>query len=636
MGNPSFFTEYLKDAQTAAAQCPGMLVSVILAQWADETDLGSSPQFVAGNNYAGVSIGGGVNTFPSKAAGLAAYVQTLNLPYYNAVRAAGTSGWQAQCVALGESPWAGGHYDWADYSAGRPIANPGIDLISIVNAYALTQYDTAPTAKAAAAASTGTTTAGSSVDAFRSAYPQVAPPAPGFTSDINTDDIVINGQTLDLIINNTGDGAPNAVVTVGLDFAIDKASVVAITIHDPDRTIINSPVFSQASLLEFPGTSDSAPLMFQLASLEKEGSVLTASFEAYIVAALRQQTGAFTVPPGTMTRVEFAQLLVTQIEDASFLAPPPSYLASLKEGYTGLNKEQLSRGTMTAPLEDSWTCLQRLANEIQWVCFESFNVVYFGPYSWLASQQAVFAPREFYGGVDTIDGTWDVGQPLSEMTVTCYADSWAPTVGQAVAINDLGPFGSQGNWIVKEMEREDCQQPDMTVTIMLPLPGLPEPSTGGAKAAVGSGAGNVQSTGGSQQAQAALNFCKSKIGLPYIYGGTGPSGYDCSGLVYEAYLSVGINITRTTYTEWPSAAGQPVPAGINNLLPGDLVYFGPELGQPAEHVAIVDTVNKGSNTVTVVEAPHTGADVQYSTMNPDIGAPYGNTLVYLGALRPAP
>jgi len=79
-----------------------------------------------------VSVGGNVNSFPTEQAGIDAYIQTLNLHYYDPVRQA--VGWQAQCVALGQSPWAASKYDAVDYYAGRPL-NPGVDLIKIHNSY---------------------------------------------------------------------------------------------------------------------------------------------------------------------------------------------------------------------------------------------------------------------------------------------------------------------------------------------------------------------------------------------------------------------------------------------------------------------------------------------------------------------
>ena len=44
----------------------------------------------------------------------------------------------------------------------------------------------------------------------------------------------------------------------------------------------------------------------------------------------------------------------------------------------------------------------------------------------------------------------------------------------------------------------------------------------------------------------AFDWAKSQAGKPYIYGGTGPNGYDCSGLVYAAYKRAGFTLPRTT------------------------------------------------------------------------------------------
>jgi hypothetical protein len=59
----------------------------------------------------------------------------MMLDYYRGVRAA--QGYQAQCLALGESPWAASHYN---ASGGQP----GSDLVEIIRANDLTQYDAAP------------------------------------------------------------------------------------------------------------------------------------------------------------------------------------------------------------------------------------------------------------------------------------------------------------------------------------------------------------------------------------------------------------------------------------------------------------------------------------------------------------
>jgi hypothetical protein len=643
MGNPSFFKEFLKDAQQASAGC-GFLVSVILAQWADETAYGGTLSSHDTWNFAGLTgnVYGAVGTtsnglaiYASEAAGLNAYIECANQSIYDKVRAASNS--TDQAVALGQSPWAGAKYDAADYLAGRPLANPGIDLITIISANNLTQYDagsvdsSSPTQKSGSSATSSSgpqTTSESTVSVqtqFQQAFQPIPFPAPGLGSDVSLDSFIIDGESLSLNVSG-------AVVTPQLDLSLTKSSTVTLTIADPDRIIINSIVFQQASLLSF--TTPTGIYPFQMVSLEKAGSVLTITFEAWVVAALRTATGAFTAAPGTITRTGFAQMLVQGIDGAGFNFAPDSYLSTLNDRYIHTTKEQLSRGTSDLPLEDSWTCLQRLASEIQWVCFESFGIVYFGPYSYLTSLPPKFEPIEFTDGVQDIDGTYDVGQPLGDLTVNCVADSWTPLIGDCVKIKNLGAFN--GNWIVSEMERDDMLEPDIQITLTQPLPGLPEPSSGGASAAA-KGGGKSQTAGGSSAAQKALASAESQIGVPYVWGGETPGvGFDCSGLVQWAYGTAGVSIPRTTTTQWPSSAGAPVPPGIKNLQPGDLVYFAGSDPPPPGHVAMVVSTDLATNTVKVIDAYETGVPVRYDTftyVNPGGDTSFAGT--YYGALRPA-
>ncbi|MBC6457754.1 C40 family peptidase [Actinomadura sp. HBU206391] len=85
-----------------------------------------------------------------------------------------------------------------------------------------------------------------------------------------------------------------------------------------------------------------------------------------------------------------------------------------------------------------------------------------------------------------------------------------------------------------------------------------------------------------------IAFAYSKVGMPYVWGGESDAegGYDCSGIIYAAYLSAGVSIPRTTFGQWPF--GVQVPAGSEQ--PGDLVFFssGPNNGPNSPgHVALV-------------------------------------------------
>lgn len=106
------------------------------------------------------------------------------------------------------------------------------------------------------------------------------------------------------------------------------------------------------------------------------------------------------------------------------------------------------------------------------------------------------------------------------------------------------------------------------------------------------------STNGGQ----AAAFAVSKLGCPYLYGGTGPcsSGYDCSGLAQAAWAAAGVSIPRTTYEDWSSLPH----VSMSSLEPGDLILYNGE-----GHVAIY--VGGGK----IVDAPHTGATVEEISMN---------------------
>lgn len=73
----------------------------------------------------------------------------------------------------------------------------------------------------------------------------------------------------------------------------------------------------------------------------------------------------------------------------------------------------------------------------------------------------------------------------------------------------------------------------------------------------------------SGDARAALDFAYAQIGKPYVWGGTGPEGYDCSGLTQSAWSQAGVNLPRTSQDQFN--AGSRV--SWDQLQPGDLLFF---------------------------------------------------------------
>ncbi|MEU6742514.1 C40 family peptidase [Streptosporangium sandarakinum] len=129
--------------------------------------------------------------------------------------------------------------------------------------------------------------------------------------------------------------------------------------------------------------------------------------------------------------------------------------------------------------------------------------------------------------------------------------------------------------------------------------------------------GNPNSTGikyngpASGNARTALAFAYAQIGKPYQFGGTGPGGWDCSGLVQASWRSGGVSLPRTTWEQWSWGASRRVP--VSALQPGDLV-FSHGLG----HVGIY--VGGGK----MVHAPQTGDVVKISPLRSGL----------VGAVRP--
>jgi cell wall-associated NlpC family hydrolase len=81
-------------------------------------------------------------------------------------------------------------------------------------------------------------------------------------------------------------------------------------------------------------------------------------------------------------------------------------------------------------------------------------------------------------------------------------------------------------------------------------------------------------------AQAAVNYALAQQGKPYVWGGVGPGGYDCSGLTWAAYQAAGVALPRTSLAQ--STVGVPVDRA--NLQPGDLIFFYSPVGHVGMYI----------------------------------------------------
>ncbi|ALX89493.1 cell wall hydrolase P75 [Lacticaseibacillus paracasei] len=103
--------------------------------------------------------------------------------------------------------------------------------------------------------------------------------------------------------------------------------------------------------------------------------------------------------------------------------------------------------------------------------------------------------------------------------------------------------------------------------------------------------------------QAVISIAEQQIGKPYVWGGKGPNSFDCSGLMYYAFLNgAGVNIGGWTVPQ--ESSGQQV--SLSALQPGDLLFWGGH--GSSYHVALY--IGGG----TMIQAPQPGENVKYTAL----------------------
>ena len=132
-------------------------------------------------------------------------------------------------------------------------------------------------------------------------------------------------------------------------------------------------------------------------------------------------------------------------------------------------------------------------------------------------------------------------------------------------------------------------------------PSAPSQPSGGSASGSSRGTGTVPAptapppplSGG---ASGAVQAAEREVGVPYVWGGTTPAGFDCSGLVMWAYAQVGIGLPHYSGAQYAATSH----ISMADIQPGDLLFYGPG---GSDHVSMY--VGGGS----MIEAPYTGATV---------------------------
>jgi cell wall-associated NlpC family hydrolase len=127
------------------------------------------------------------------------------------------------------------------------------------------------------------------------------------------------------------------------------------------------------------------------------------------------------------------------------------------------------------------------------------------------------------------------------------------------------------------------------------IPGRPVPATPGVLV-------SQTEAGADLVGDIAAQFALTQVGKPYVWGATGPFGYDCSGLALASWKAAGVDLPRTAAAQYYAGAHIP----LSQVQPGDLIFWALDPSDPSTiyHVAI------SLGGARSVQATQTGQNVQ--------------------------
>jgi hypothetical protein len=184
--------------------------------------------------------------------------------------------------------------------------------------------------------------------------------------------------------------------------------------------------------------------------------------------------------------------------------------------------------------EDSWSCLQRLADEVNWRAYMVSGTLYFISEKRLFKSRARMKFTEKSAGIDWIDYDYDVGRKdlinnrqESVVTVTAHVARWEAPPGSVIWIAEKGPV--EGKWLVSSISRSLFDN-IATITCKKPRPKLPEPAedsidlnTGVKPGSLGSGLDSsavIDTSGGAKSIVDSAVRIAEKAGGSGIYVGS--------------------------------------------------------------------------------------------------------------------
>ena len=181
---------------------------------------------------------------------------------------------------------------------------------------------------------------------------------------------------------------------------------------------------------------------------------------------------------------------------------------------------EFSRGTVDKK-EDSWDCMGRLADEVNWRRFMRRGTLWFCSEKWLEQQRPIYRLQEFSRGVLSLSYEFETRREAAEATLRCQAKRYAIAPGDAIELYSEGP--ASGLWLVSNVHRRLASSV-AEVTLKRAGAKLPEPapqtetksvSVAGSEQTVESGGGG--SVSGSDPAARVYQAAVQATALNWLY-----------------------------------------------------------------------------------------------------------------------
>lgn len=346
-----------------------------------------------------------------------------------------------------------------------------------------------------------------------------------------------------------------------LTLTMDGANTLTITVADAERKLLRSPLIQHRSWAEVDGCR------FELAGLNKSGDQVTLTFEDGIAAALRRRTKPLSVPAGKTTRREFGIRLLRE-------ADVPYAVDPTKRSPVARVLERSSAGEKS----NSWDVLGEVAEDVRWRRFSDGRRLILGGDDWLFDRDKdPLRIREYTGPVQTINFDLTVGKRASEAAVEVDAKLWALRPGSVCRMgDDMGP--AEGKWLVSEFVRPLTSTRGSVKLVRgrhaLKEPKQKGPGEQGDRDFVPTPNGSPGAGAGNSARERMVRFALAQRGKAYVWGASGPSSFDCSGLVQAASRAGGRQLTKPSASQWATCvnANKNVPVATALRTRGALLF----------------------------------------------------------------